>query len=63
MGEGIQVYVNVDDSGEIISAQIGQYMVPTEEWDFYFYQSKEVADNIENYKVTVEGLRKKLILK
>lgn len=61
--EGTQIYVNVDDNGNIISAMQGKMLVVNQQWDFYFYESQEVADNLQDYKVIVEGLRKKLVLK
>lgn len=61
MGKGVQVYINTDENGEILSAQQGQYIVPSEMWDFYFYTSEEVATSLTEYKVVIEGIKPKLV--
>lgn len=63
MGNIVQIYVNVDSNGEILTAQTGEKLTPAEEWDYYFLKEVEIAEDIYSYKVTIEGMKPKLVLK
>lgn len=63
MADTVQVYANVNDKGEIVLAQIGENIVASEDFDFFFMVTPEVADELDKYKVSLDGFKKSLVLK
>lgn len=63
MERPIQLFVNVDDGGNIIAAQMGESIVATEEFNFFFLIDMEIANAIHSYKVVLNGMKAALVLK
>ncbi|WP_404466529.1 hypothetical protein [Planococcus rifietoensis] len=63
MENDLQLYINVDEEGNILFDYSGKNIVATESYDFYFMVNSEVADDIHLYKVVMQGMKPKLILK
>ncbi|ANU28463.1 hypothetical protein [Planococcus versutus] len=63
MEETVQVFVNVDKNGDILSGQIGQNIAASEDFDFFFMVSPVVAEELDKYKVQLDGFKKSLVLK
>lgn len=63
MEKKIQLYCNVDDQGNITQSIYGMNIIPSETFDFFFMIDEETAENIEDYKVGIEGFKAALILK
>ena len=63
MNKTLQLFVNVDDTGEIINAQYGENIVATDEFNFFFLVDEEMIKEIQNYKVTLKGMKPMLVLK
>jgi len=64
----IQIYVMVDEAGEIKGgAEIGEKIIPAEPYDFFFLVSEElgasVASDVTKYRVEVVGMKPALVLK
>lgn len=59
----IQAYVNVDNDGNIISAQIGENIIPTDAFHYFFIVDKKQASELSLYKVAIESMKPKLVLK
>lgn len=66
-GDKYQMFITCDENGNITSAEYGQMMVRMEPADFFFlYQEIEgnkIMENIENYKVQINGYKPSLVLK
>ena len=63
MNKTLQLFVNVDDEGEIINAQYGENIVATDEFNFFFLVDEETMQTIQNYKVALKGMKPMLVLK
>ena len=61
--ENIQVYVNVDSNGLILDAQKGENIIPTDSFHYFFKVSEEQAKELSLYKVAIESMKPKLVLK
>ncbi|MBZ5203189.1 hypothetical protein HU147_18460 [Planomicrobium chinense] len=61
--KNIQLFVNVDEEGNIIDAQMGVNIVQSDPFPFFFLIDEEMAANISDYKVVIEGMKPKLVLK
>lgn len=54
----MQIYVNVDQDGNIIEASVGENIIPSKQFDFYFYSETEVdLDTVSRSKVVVNGFK------
>ncbi|WP_374187426.1 hypothetical protein ACEPPU_24055 [Priestia aryabhattai] len=62
-----QIFITVDDEGNITTAEMGRYIIRLEPCDFFFVvneeEYKEIEPNIKNYKVALNGYRSELVLK
>lgn len=63
MEETVQVFVNVDKDGNILSGQVGENIVASEDFDFFFMTTPTIAKELESYKVQLDGFKKSLVLK
>lgn len=66
-GDKYQMFITCDEEGNISSAEYGQMIVRMEEADFFFLyhedRGNEIMENIENYKVQIDGFKPSLVLK
>lgn len=66
-GDKYQIFITCDEEGNISSAEFGQMIVRMDEADFFFIKKEdevhEIMENIENYKVQVNGFKPALVLK
>jgi hypothetical protein len=52
---GYLLFCDVDEAGNIIVAFTGTNIIPSRQYDFFFFTNDaDVADNIANYKVDLE---------
>lgn len=62
-----QIFITVDDNGEITTCDIGERIVRTEPADFFFMVGESVAQDLMerafNYKIVVNGYRAGLVNK
>ncbi|MDE0582247.1 hypothetical protein ON064_04195 [Planococcus sp. A6] len=63
MGAPIQLYVDVNEAGEVKSVYAGKDIVATEQYDYFFIADEETANNAGLYKVVIEKMKPKLVLK
>lgn len=63
MERSIQLFVNVDENGNIVDAQMGESIVATDEFNFFFLIDEEMANAIHSYKVVLNGMKPALVLK
>lgn len=63
MGEPTQLYVNVTPEGFIRSMYSGKNIVATEQYDYFFITDEDTADNAGLYKVVIENMKPKLVLR
>jgi 5S rRNA maturation endonuclease (ribonuclease M5) len=47
----ILIFADVDESGEFIEVIIGRYIIPSRQYQHFFYVDRYVQDSLENYKV------------
>lgn len=59
----IQLYVNVNNDGTIKEHFAGSNIVPATNYNFYFMVEPEVADDVDAYKVVMNGLEAQLVKK
>lgn len=66
-GDKFQMFITCDEEGNVTSAEYGQMIVRMEEADFFFLypsaKGNEIMENIENYKVQIDGFKPSLVLK
>jgi len=66
-GDKYQLFIECDEQGNITSADYGQMIVRMDPADFFFiYQEdegSEIMENIEKYKVQLDGFKASLVLK
>lgn len=66
-GDKFQMFITCDEEGNVTSAEYGQMIVRMEEADFFFLypsaKGNEIMENIENYKVQIDGYKPSLVLK
>lgn len=58
----ISLYVNVNENGTIIESLSGSSVIPSKQYDFFFYVFEDVASNISKYKVVLNGMLPELVL-
>lgn len=63
MGEGVQLYINVDAEGNVTGTYSGKNIVATEEYNYFFIVEEEVADQAGLYKVVINEMVPELVLK
>lgn len=63
MGEPTQLYVNVTPEGFIRGMYSGKNIVATEQYDYFFITDEDTADNAGLYKVVIENMKPKLVLR
>jgi hypothetical protein len=52
---GYLVFVDVDEQGNIVDAFIGVNIIPSRQYDYFFFTMDEgVMENIGAYKVNIE---------
>lgn len=61
--KSIQLYVNVDGAGNILDVQMGENIIPTDEFSYFFKINEETANKLSKYKVTVHNMQPELVLK
>ncbi len=59
----MQLFVNVNEQGEITTSYFGKNIIATEAFDFFFLVDEEIVDNIDNYQVSLDGFKPSLVLK
>lgn len=59
----IQVFVNVDENGNIKSVYSGKNIVMTEPYHYCFIKEEEIADEAYLYKVVINKMVPELVLK
>ncbi|MED3974619.1 hypothetical protein P4639_14595 [Priestia megaterium] len=66
-GDKYQLFVEVDEEGNITSAEYGQMIVRMDSADFFFIKHEDegnkIMENIENYKIQLDGYKASLVLK
>lgn len=63
MGEGVQLYLNVNADGNITGTYSGKNIVATEQYDYFFIVNEETADKAGLYKVVIDNMKPQLVLK
>jgi hypothetical protein len=59
----IQLYCNVDNEGNIIESYYGPNILPDVAYDFFFMVEEQITDNLDQYKVILNGFKASLVLK
>ena len=59
----IQLFVNVDDNGEIKMSYSCENVIATEQFDFFFLTDEETVNDLTNFKVAIVGFKPALALK
>lgn len=49
------LFCNVDENGRIINFIAGKYIIPDRQYDYFFYLTENIVDDLHNYKV-VDGV-------
>ncbi|MED3888001.1 hypothetical protein [Priestia aryabhattai] len=61
----IQVYITVDQEGKIVLAEIGEKIIPTIPYDFFFLVDEETQKSLQgslrSYKVVLNGMKPELV--
>lgn len=57
----LQLFCNVNSSGDIIDAYYGENIVATEPYNFFFIVDAEMIENITDYKVALDGFNAQLV--
>jgi hypothetical protein len=63
MEEQVQLYLNVNEEGHVRGMYSGKNIVATEQFDYFFIADEETADNAGLYKVVIENMKPRLVLK
>lgn len=63
MAESVQLYINVNSDGNITGTYSGKNIVATEQYDYFFIVEESVADQAGLYKVEIENMKPRLVLK
>lgn len=58
-----QAFVNVDSAGNITGDYSGKNIVAEDPYDFFFLVYKEVAMNLNEYRVQLDGFKPSLVPK
>lgn len=58
-----QIFVDVDEEGNVRDNMVGINIIPDREYDFFFYQDVDIALNINNYKVEIVKFKPALVLR
>lgn len=57
---GISLYCNVNEEGKIIESVVGERLLPTKQYDYFFYitdlTADEITDNISKYRIVDRAL-------
>jgi hypothetical protein len=59
----VLLFVNIDETGNVIEALYGQNIIPDREYDFFFYTTAEIAENAFDYKVAIVKMKPELVEK
>lgn len=59
----IQLFVNVDNEGNIKMSYSGENIIATEPFDFFFLVDEEIVNNLTDYHVVMSGFKATLQLK
>lgn len=57
-----RLYCNTDEHGNITDSYFGEDIVASDPFSFFFIVEKDVAMNIENFKVQIVNFQPKLVL-
>lgn len=63
MDDVVQLYVNVDQDGNVRGMYAGKNIVATEQYDYFFIVDEDVADQAGLYKVEIDNMKPRLVLK
>lgn len=68
MNDAMLLYCDVDNEGNILSAAFGKYVLPTRQYNCFFYlegfeEEMDVIEFSEKYKVVLDGYNASLVLK
>ncbi|MEC3882633.1 hypothetical protein VKA52_02695 [Halobacillus sp. HZG1] len=58
-----QVFVNVDEQGNILVEYSGRNIIAEDQYDYFFLVNEEVAMHLNEYKVSLNGFKPSLVLK
>lgn len=61
--EGTIIFADINEEGDIKDALVGKRILPDRQYDYFFYVEQEVSENIDDYKVVLEGLKPQLVKK
>lgn len=59
----VQLYCDIDNEGNIIRSFFGENIIPEKSYDFFGRVDTETVDHIEDYKLTLIGMKLELVLK
>jgi hypothetical protein len=59
----VLLFVNIDETGNVIEALYGENIIPDREYDFFFYTTEEVAANAFDYRVAIVKMKPTLVKK
>ena len=59
----VQLYCDIDEAGNIIRSFYGKNIIPEKSYDFFDRVDAAIVENIENYKLTLVGMKLELVLR
>lgn len=59
----MQLFVNVDAYGNIVTSYFGENIIATEPFDFFFLVEESVVESLADYRVVMAGFKATLDLK
>jgi hypothetical protein len=59
----IQLFLNVDNEGNIVQTYSGKEIVANEPFHFFFLIDEDIWGNVPAYKVQIDGYKPSLVLK
>lgn len=63
MEDNIQLFVKVNENGEIIESYAGRNIIAVDQYDYFFLVEESMAEKINDYKVVINGMKPSLSLK
>jgi hypothetical protein len=63
MEKQIQLFVNVDSEGNIITSYSGENIIAADPYEFFFLTNTQTVDSIDLYEVAITGMKPTLVLK
>ncbi|PZX07888.1 hypothetical protein C7437_1011010 [Psychrobacillus insolitus] len=63
MEKQIQLFVNVDNEGNIITSYHGENIIAADPYEFFFLTDVQTVEDIGLYKVVMVGMKPTLVLK